>query len=146
MLSDNLPLVIKFGEIVTPLTPTTIDDDILLIIKGAEQSPKFLAAIDSVYAKWRGTADSMPATALPLVDVTAHPELADAFNESPAMQECANAIVLRRRPKDVPANAEAIGLGTIITIASQLPTLFKLAKLAAEFAKAWKEGTIGTVK
>lgn len=129
-LKSALGTLIQILTVIANLTSSKIDDTILGLLKALYASDAFLDVLQKLIDSW-GT--SIPEGAMAQIEPT--PELCEAFNASPALQAWANA----QPAPNVPPGAEAIGIGTIITVLTNLPTI--IALLRALFS-----GNLGTVK
>jgi len=123
-LKASLGALIQVLTVVSRLTASTIDDQILSLLKALDASDPFLNVLQAWIDKTK--AATMPDTALPMIDPS-DATFAAAFNASPALQEWSRSQV----PDGVPPGAEAIGIGsvgTVLTVIKLLPTIIALLK------------------
>lgn len=112
-------------------TTTTLDDAALGLLKALQDSPLLLDWLSGLLTR---TSTTVPGTALPEID-PADPELAAAFNASPAVKEWA----LAQSHAATPPGSEQLAIGSVLTLIKFLPTLLSLLKAAKDaglFVKA----------
>lgn len=93
---------------------------VLGLVTSLQSSPDMIAWLEKLFAN---TA-SMPPGALAVAVSPDDAELTAAYNASPAVREWA----MTQKPESVPSDAEAIGVGSVLTFIKFLPELIALLK------------------
>src|SRR4051812_18982117 len=118
-LKPYLAFLIQILTAFAAKTATTLDDTALGLLKALQDSPLLLDWIGSLLK----TQATMPSGALAELSPD-DPALIAAYNASPAVREWAMTV----KPENVPAGAEPLAIGTVLTLLKYLPALWSLFK------------------